>query len=89
MVDGWCSLFSGIFFQYSNSLTQRGRFSWDLFSSFSLEASFSTAGGICHSAMEEKKKKVVVEGMGDLGDIHVPGGGGVFVNSAGWISVKI
>ena len=31
--------------------------------------------------MEEKKKKVFVGGTGILGAIHVPGGGGVFVNS--------
>ena len=31
--------------------------------------------------MKEKRKKVVMRGTGILGGIHVPGGGGVFMNS--------
>ena len=50
-----------------------------IFLSFSLErTSSSTARAIHHSDMGAKKKKVVVWGTEDL---HVPGGGGVTVNS--------
>ena len=80
MVDGWCLLFS-IFFIIFEFLDTMWSIFLGLVSVFLSHSVILKDRPIRHSAMKEKRKKVVVGGTGILGNIHVPGGGGVFVNS--------